>query len=79
MYAKPRDARQSAEAHYFAGIVCGTQQQFKEALEPMREATELNPELYEAWYMHAGFAALHGEAEAATASLEVATSQLRHD
>jgi tetratricopeptide (TPR) repeat protein len=72
MYAKPRDARQSAEAHYFAGIVCGTQQQFKEALDHMREATELNREFYEAWYMHAGFAALLGDAFTATASLETA-------
>lgn len=68
-YAKPRDARQAAEAHYFAGITCGFQQKFEEAMKHMREATELNPKFYDAYYMHASFAGILDDATTAIASL----------
>ncbi len=71
-YARPRDARQSAEAEFFAGIVCGIQQDFQQGLEHLTEATRLNNRLYEAWYMHAGFAALVGSTPTAIRSLGIA-------
>jgi WD40 repeat protein len=71
-YARPSDARQSAEAHYFAGVVCAIQQQFKEGLDHLSEAIALNPELFEAHYQRACLAAMLNEAGAAVASLEVA-------
>jgi WD40 repeat protein len=71
-YARPSDARQSAEAHYFAGVVCAIQQQFKEGLDHLTEAIALNPELFEAHYQRACLAAMLNEAGAAVASLEVA-------
>src|SRR5436190_15955019 len=46
-YSRPSDARQSAEAHYFAGVVCGIQQQFRESLDHFGEAIALNPALVE--------------------------------
>ena len=71
-YSRPSDARQSAEAHYFAGVVCALQQQFKEGIEHLSEAIALNPALFEAHYQKACLAAMLGEAGAAVASLEIA-------
>ncbi len=71
-YSRPSDARQSAEAHYFAGVVCAIQQQFKEGLDHLSEAIALNPELFEAHYQKACLAAMLNEAGAAVASLEIA-------
>jgi len=71
-YAKPRDARQAAEAEYFAGVVCSIQHQFHEAAKYMCNAIELNRKFYDAWYMHAGFAAMLGDAVNAANSLESA-------
>lgn len=71
-YSRPSDARQSAEAHYFAAIVCAIQQEFKGGLEHLSEAIELNPRLYEAHYQKACLAALLCDAESAVQSLEYA-------
>jgi WD40 repeat protein len=71
-YARPSDLRQSAEAHYFAGIVCAIQQQFKEGLEHLSEAIEMNPRLYEAHYQKACLAAILDDHEGAVRSLEYA-------
>jgi tetratricopeptide (TPR) repeat protein len=71
-YSRPSDARQSAEAHYFAGVVCAIQQQFKEGLDHLGEAIELNPELFEAHYQKACLAAMLNDGGTAVASLEVA-------
>jgi ElaB/YqjD/DUF883 family membrane-anchored ribosome-binding protein len=71
-YARPRDARQAAEAEYFAGVVCSIQHDFKDALAHMSQATALNPNFYDAFYMHAGFAAMLDDAATATRSLKTA-------
>jgi WD40 repeat protein len=71
-YSRPSDSRQSAEAHYFAGVVCGLQQRFEEGLEHLGEAIALNPQLFEAHYQKACLAALLKENGAAVASLEIA-------
>jgi len=71
-YSRPNDARQSAEAHYFAGVVCAIQQQFREGLEHFGEAIELNPTLFEAHYQKASLAALLNEPGVAVTSLELA-------
>jgi len=71
-YSRPSDARQSAEAHYFAGVVCAIQQQFTEALDHLSEAIALNPELFEAHYQRACMAAMLNDAGAVVASLEIA-------
>ena len=71
-YARPSDARQSAEAHYFAAIVCAIQQQFKEGLDHLTEAIELNPRLFEAHYQKACLAAMLDDDKCAIRSLEYA-------
>jgi tetratricopeptide (TPR) repeat protein len=71
-YALPRDSRQAAEAEYFAGVVCSLQKDTKQALAHLREATELNPLFFDAFYLHASFAGLLGDADTATRSLETA-------
>jgi WD40 repeat protein len=71
-YSRPNDARQSAEAHYFAGVVCAIQQQFKEGLEHLGEAIALNPDLFEAHYQKACLAAILNESDEAVASLDLA-------
>src|SRR6185295_8890579 len=71
-YSRPSDARQSAEAHYFAGVVCAIQQQFKEGFEHLNQAVELNPELFEAHYQRACLASMLNESEAVVVSLEIA-------
>lgn len=68
-YARPSDQKQAAEAHYFAGIVCVIERQLEPALEHMRQATELNPELAEAHYEHSRVASLLTHGEQAVASL----------
>jgi WD40 repeat protein len=71
-YARPSDARQSAEAHYFAGIVCAIQHKFNDGLDHLSEAIALNPELFEAHYQRACLAAMLKEPIGAVASLEAA-------
>jgi ElaB/YqjD/DUF883 family membrane-anchored ribosome-binding protein len=71
-YSRPNDSKQSAEAEYFAGIVCSVQQNIKDASAHMLEATELNPSLYEAFYMHAKFAVMLNNPAIAVRSLEKA-------
>jgi WD40 repeat protein len=71
-YSRPNDARQSAEAHYFAGVVCAIQQQFEEGLDHLSEAIALNPDLFEAHYQRACLAAILDESVAAIESLEIA-------
>lgn len=71
-YSRPSDARQSAEAHYFAGVVCALQQGSESALDHFSEAITLNPELFEAHYQKACLSAIVNDAVAAVASLEPA-------
>jgi tetratricopeptide (TPR) repeat protein len=71
-YSRPSDVRQAAEAHYFAGVVCAVQKQFKEGLDHLSEAITLNPELFEAHYQKACLAAVLNNAIDAVASLEIA-------
>ncbi len=71
-YSRPSHARQSAEAHYFAGVVCALQQQFEEGLEHLNEAIALNPQLFEAHYQKACLAAMLKETGAVVGSLEIA-------
>lgn len=71
-YARPNDTRQSAEAHYFAAVVCAIQQQFQDGLDHLNEATRLNPHLYEAYYQKACLAAMLGHENVAVDSLELA-------
>ncbi|MEK6288377.1 MAG: hypothetical protein AABO57_21890 [Acidobacteriota bacterium] len=71
-YSRPSDARQSAEAHYFAGVVCAIQRQFQDGLDHFGEAVALNPALFEAHYQKACLAAMLNEADAAVTSLELA-------
>ncbi|HKP87342.1 MAG TPA: hypothetical protein VJZ26_14655 [Blastocatellia bacterium] len=71
-YARPSDSRQSAEAHYFAAVVCAIQQQFEEGLHHLSEAIALNPRMYEAHYQRACLAAMLGDSDEAVSSLELA-------
>jgi WD40 repeat protein/tetratricopeptide (TPR) repeat protein len=82
-YARPNDAQQAAEAHYFAALVCLIEQQSDksdkrlaggewtvEALRELEEAIKLQPQFSEAHYQHAAVSALVGLAEEAIGSLE---------
>jgi large subunit ribosomal protein L7/L12 len=69
-YARPRDARQAAEAEYFAGVAYGLQQDFGSALNHMREAALLNPSFYDAYYSCATFAMLLGQSDIVLEGLE---------
>ncbi len=71
-YARPTDSRHAAEAHYFAALVCGLQQQPEEALAQLQCALDLQPNFAEAHYQHAGNAATLGKIPAAIHSLEQA-------
>jgi Tol biopolymer transport system component len=71
-YARPSDARQAAEAHYFAALVCLIEQQPAAAFAELQQATALLPQFYEAHYQQACVAALLKQAEDATQSLEQA-------
>jgi len=71
-YSRPTDARQAAEAYYFAGVVCAIQRQFTEGLDHLGEAIALNPELFEAHYQRACVAALLNNPGDAVESLEIA-------
>ncbi len=71
-YSRPSDRRQSAESFYFAGMVCATQQNFKEGFDHLAEAVKLNPDLYEAHYQMAAMAAMLGDGESVAISLEAA-------
>ncbi|MBO0862087.1 MAG: hypothetical protein J2P21_27055 [Chloracidobacterium sp.] len=68
-YARPSDQKQAAEAHYFAAIVCVVESRLETALEHLRQATELNPELAEAHYEQSRVASLLGDGEHSVASL----------
>ncbi|MGE0127022.1 MAG: hypothetical protein AB7U82_02865 [Blastocatellales bacterium] len=71
-YAQPSDQKQAAEASYFAAVVCVFQRQLEPALDYLRQATELNPDLAEAHYQRSCVASLLGDAAQAVASLELA-------
>ncbi len=71
-YARPGDPRQSAEAQYFAGMVCVIQQQTEAASVHLQEAVKLDPELFEAHYQQACLAVRLGKTESAIACLESA-------
>jgi tetratricopeptide (TPR) repeat protein len=71
-YARPGDTRQSAEARYFAGMICLIQQQLEPALFHLQEAVSLDPQLFEAYYQQACLAVRMGKDETAIASLESA-------
>lgn len=71
-YARALDARQAAEAHYFAGLTCLLQQQPEAAAGQFAEAIHLQPQFAEAHYQLAGVAARLGQMENALASLEQA-------
>jgi tetratricopeptide (TPR) repeat protein len=73
-YARPNDARQAAEAHYFAAVVCVIQQRPIEAFAQLHEAVALQPQFYEAHYQRASVAAMLGQVEEAIHSLEQAIS-----
>lgn len=60
-YAEPRDGKQSAEAHYFAGVACAAQQQLEHAIQHMQRATALDPIFYDAHYMLAAFSSALGK------------------
>src|SRR5262245_23573429 len=68
-YARPSDLAGAAESHYFAGVVCVIERRFELALEHLRQATQLNPELAEAHYQQSCVASLLGDGEQAVASL----------
>lgn len=71
-YSRPRDARQSAEAGFFAGIAAGLLQDYEGAARHMDETLGLNPDFSEAHYMRASFAALLKQSESACSHLEKA-------
>jgi WD40 repeat protein len=71
-YARPSDPRQSAEAHYFAGIACLVQQQLNEAYVHLQEAVKLDHELFEAHYQQACLAVRLSNVELAIESLKSA-------
>jgi WD40 repeat protein len=71
-YAGPSDARQAAEAHYFAAMICLIERRLDEAQAHIEQATQLNPALLEAHYQQASFSALASDYAAAIASLEPA-------
>jgi tetratricopeptide (TPR) repeat protein len=71
-YARACDARQAAEAHYFAALVEATQQRPDAARRHFGEAVTLNPRLGEAHYQRACLAAIADDADGAVRSLEAA-------
>jgi WD40 repeat protein len=71
-YARPSDPRQSAEAQYFAGMVCVIQQRLDAALVHLQDAVKLDPKLFEAYYQQACLAVRLGKTESAIACLESA-------
>ena len=71
-YARPMDARQAAEAHFFAALVCNLQQQSEDALTHLQAALELQPQFAEAHYQCAAVAAALGKTDEAISHLEQA-------
>src|SRR5205085_4788391 len=71
-YARACDARQAAEAHYFAALVEAIRQRLDAARRHFAEAVALNPRLGEAHYQQACLAAIAGDADAAVPSLKAA-------
>ena len=69
-YATPRSAYHAALAYLHAGFVCYLQGGDTAAIEHARRATELYPQLIEAFYNHAKFAAAAGLGDIAIPSLE---------
>jgi tetratricopeptide (TPR) repeat protein len=86
-YARPSDAQQAAEAHYFAALAClvgrhsdvpleslADEAWAEESLSQLQQAIELQPQFSEAHYQRAGVSALLGRMEEAISSLEQAIS-----
>jgi WD40 repeat protein/tetratricopeptide (TPR) repeat protein len=71
-YAGPSDARQAAEANYFAAIICLIGRQLDEAGNHFRQAIEYNPDLLDAYYQQATISALESDYVTAIACLEPA-------
>ncbi|MBO0722653.1 MAG: hypothetical protein J2P41_17650, partial [Blastocatellia bacterium] len=71
-YARPGDPRQSAEAQFFAGMICLIQQRSEAAIVHLQEAVNLDPELFEAYYQQSCLAVRLGRSEKAIACLESA-------
>lgn len=71
-YSKPYDSNQSAEAQYYAAFVCGAQQELQKAAEHASDATKLDSQYWDAFYLHAGFSAMLGGIEPALSSVEAA-------
>jgi len=69
-YATPRSASHAAQSFMHAAFVCYLQRDDKAAIEHARRAMELAPQLLEAFYNHAKFAAAAGQAAVAIPSLE---------
>jgi WD40 repeat protein len=71
-YSRPTHARQCAEAHYFAGVVCGLERRLELALEHFNEALALNPKLFDAHYQRACLSAIVNNRTDTVSSLEIA-------
>src|SRR5262249_4962128 len=67
-------ARQAAEAHYFAGLICFVERRLDESLKHLTEAAALNPKLFEAHYQLAAVSAIRGEEAGSLGALELAIS-----
>jgi len=71
-YAEPRSDYHAALGYMHAGFVCYLQGDDDTAIEYACRATELHPQLIEAFYNHAKFAAAAGQTALAIPSLETA-------
>ncbi|MBI3947572.1 MAG: tetratricopeptide repeat protein [Armatimonadetes bacterium] len=71
-YARPRDARQAAEAHLFAAFACMGLHDWQAARSHCSDATALNPRLCEAYYTHAQNAGQVADSRAAIQQLAMA-------
>jgi tetratricopeptide (TPR) repeat protein len=71
-YSRPSHARQCAEAHYFAGVVCALERRSAEAIDHLSEALTLNPALFEAHYQKACLSAIVNNSSDSVANLELA-------
>jgi WD40 repeat protein/tetratricopeptide (TPR) repeat protein len=69
-YATPRSASYAAQSFMHTAFVCYLQRDDQAAIEHARRATELAPQLVEAFFNHAKFAAAAGQAVVAIPSLE---------
>jgi WD40 repeat protein len=71
-YSRPSDARQCAESHYFAGVVCALLERFDDATTNFAVAASINPSLSDAHYQSAVISAIRGDREKASDELESA-------